>query len=346
MHRLSRNCMQVAKKRARYAADGPRVSQGFLKWASKRVGLVTTTPSVSFEVYENLHITAAGNPLINAFSPATRLQNLRCFEQHHNFYRDIPMSAFCDWLLEHAPSLEACSLGNEGSFLAASTLVFHNLKHLELKDGYIHSEWEDTCFKPAKQLPNLESLCMEGECTTHFEVFDVAESLHLRILAINGALAEVVLKPDLCQVSFAPQDGWENGELGCLDFEEWLGKACPLLGVADQMTLPEDFVSSQAARAGRFELFSCMSMLKLSWPDHKSDRNLSDTEESDSSNFYGQTEDYRMLLKNSMPIDGSPLLNLKVHHRGQGQYEGVHPSKAATPGRAGDHGLRSIRAVL
>ena len=166
MHRLNCNCMQVAKKRARYAADGPRVSQGFLKWASKRVGLVTTTLSVSFEVYENLHITAAGNPLINAFSPATRLQNLRCFEQHHNFYRDIPMNAFCDWLLEHAPSLEACSLGNKGSFLAASTLVFHNLKHLELKTGYIHNGWENAYLSLPSSFPTWKA-CAWRESVPH-----------------------------------------------------------------------------------------------------------------------------------------------------------------------------------
>ena len=260
VHRLNCKCMQVAKKRTRDAADGLRVSQGLLQsleWAAKRVGSVTTTLVVSFESCDNLHITEAGNPLINAFLPAMRLQNLRCFEQLDSFFIRISVKAFCDWLLEHAPSLEACSLGNDASFLAASTLVFHNLKHLELKDSFLEKAWEDACFKPANQLPNLESLCMDGRYSTEFEVVDLAGCLHLRRLAINGALAEVVLKPDLCQLSFAPQD------VGCPDFEEWLRIVCPLLGVADQITLLEDFVSSQAARAGVFELFPCMSMLKL-----------------------------------------------------------------------------------
>lgn len=102
----------------------------------------------------------------------------------------------------------------------------------------------------ARQLPALETLCMDGLAV---DVIDVTGCRHLQQLDLKGTVARQRLKSPTCSFGFDPTD---STQLDCFyeepwSEEPWSGALRSNLGSADHATLyclgQEDFWRSQAS---------------------------------------------------------------------------------------------------
>ena len=267
-----------------------------LKWAAKRLGSVTSSLCLFLHQYEGTNISESGKPLINAFSGATCLDTLRCFTLKA-VYKVPAAEMFCNWLLKHAAGLEACSLWVRSSYLEAGNVTMHRLRHLDLVAPLNESAFLFGKFCATRQFPVLETFCIHGRSSTELDVLDVAGCSHLRRLALYGVITKQLLKPDLCQVTFDPQD------LSPTVFGDWPTQMGPLLGVLAHVILGEGYYSTQRV-VGSFEAFPCMEMLVLKWPQ----QSRSEPDNSDEDDWNQEAASF---LTDSMS-DGRPLVNLKA----------------------------------
>ncbi len=230
--------------------------------------------------------------LRDALSSKADLSNLRCFRSNAAV---APIRAFEEWVLQHAPHVEALQLPKSEAQLGK----LQHLKHLEMQAHvFVHE-----VSKAAEQLPGLETLYLQARRLVDRTV-DVIGCKRLRHLVVQGRFAHAlpVRHEAKCQVA-VHVSGFCLKQLYSTDQASWrdVPEATPdLVLLAEKPSscrrLPED--SGMCAR------FARAGTLTVNWPANW----LKGTGKPDTNCAVESAQD---LLRSFTPANGQSLRSLK-----------------------------------
>ena len=137
-----------------------------LKWTARRVGPTTFEFRMQFMIYGGMSGNISDNALVQALSGAAPhtlegLQHLRSLVSRTACLGtdSSPIVVFQNWLLQNVHSVEAVAIALHS--VQVANLGFQCLRHLHIQSRV----FEGFSCQVAKQLPALETLCLEGPFT-------------------------------------------------------------------------------------------------------------------------------------------------------------------------------------
>lgn len=280
-----------------------------LKWAVKRMDCSTTYLSLAVDSPQDMPDHQAFSSML----PGTpHLEGLRCIELLGSICINDDDSAvfepftdclqlFIDWLLQHAANLEALSVCTSTFALAEGPQLFERLRHLTIPPDIL----EGGVFHPARQLPVLETLCVNGNLR---ESIDFPECKRLRLLVVKGTVKLHLVKHPACRLVVEMQDGWLSfSALG------WLQHKGLDLGLIDQLLATNEEFLKDFKIKGIFAALHRMEILNVSWPAFSDARNDGAVRYNDipAHKPLGLDESEDTLIR-CMPENGMPVCNLQV----------------------------------
>ena len=136
---------------------------------------------------------------MQAFKGHAHLTQLKCLEilqQTHYGWGIAVVALFSNWLLGRVPGLRALNLAAGSWRSIGGKIRFEHLRHLQVGAGSLYG-----CqLQFAVQLPQLQTLCVDGGGVHAIAKIDVADCHQLRQLALKGLIVEAIHRQPDCQL--------------------------------------------------------------------------------------------------------------------------------------------------